>query len=359
MKVKYILCFTILVIFIASLFGYKNYENYQASKAKAAFVPAPIPVTAVKAESGDWQNYLTAVGTILAINGVNISPQLAGTVSKIDFNSGQMVTEGQLILELDTSLVQAQLDEATSAMNLANATFKRYTKLYEQKAVAESDLDAARSAYNQAVGNVNAIKAQISFMQIKAPFSGRIGLRLVNLGQYLAPGTVIATLQSVDPIWVDFPIPSQDIPQLQLNGAITLTTDSDSKTVYQGKIIAINSAVDQTTRMVTVRAEVNNPTGSLVPGMFANVKVLLPIQTNVVTVPASAVTYTLYGESIFVLTPTSNQQYTAKLVSVNPGLKQNERVVIPKGINPGDLVVTNGQLNLQNGSIVTLKTAGN
>ncbi len=350
---KKILSLVIIFILLGGLFGYKLYSNYLTEQAQANYTPAPITVTAGKASTSDWQSYLTAVGTLQAYNGVNIAPQIAGVVETINFKSGQMVEKGQLIISLDANILKAQLKNAVAARDLAKTTYERYQKLLNQKAISQIDVATALSQLNQYSANVKAIRAQIGQMRITAPFSGRLGLRDINLGEYIAAGTLVTTLQTVNPMLVNFPIPAQQISALKIGEKIQVSIDSNKDKTYTGKITAINSAVDQTTRSIMVRATVDNSDQTLVPGMFANIKVLLPVKKDVVVVPADAVTYTLYGNSIYVLTDKKdNNEYTAKLTIVKTGETQNDKTEVLSGIKSGDIVVTNGQLKLQNNSTV-------
>ncbi|OGT36558.1 MAG: hypothetical protein A3F12_05155 [Gammaproteobacteria bacterium RIFCSPHIGHO2_12_FULL_38_14] len=348
----------IAIVILAILFGYKLIQNYLTQAARSAFVPPPITVSATKVQSVKWSPYLSSIATLQAINGVNLAPQVAGVVTKIYFDSGQMIQAGQPVISMDTSVLQAQLQNAIADMGYKEVTYKRYDQLYQKKVVTHDQVDQTRSAYNQALATVNQIKAEINQMTVTAPFTGKVGIRLVNLGQYLSPGTVVTNLQQLDPIYVNFSVPSQSLSLLALGEVIEASFDAYPGKIFKGKVTAIDASFNQDTRSISVQGELANPNNELLPAMFGEVKVILPSEKETLVVPQTAVVYTLYGNSIYVVTEKTNTQGKKQQIAtqkpVTLGQRRGTSIAILSGLNPSDTVVTSGQIKLQNGSVITI-----
>lgn len=355
---KKILIIVISIIALGALFSYKLYEDKLASEKMANFQPPPVKVTATTATAKQWSKSISSIGSLEAKQGINVTPQVPGTVATIDFQSGQTVQKGQALLSLDTSVLQAQIENATAAMNMKNATFKRNTMLFKTNAVSDSAVDLSRSEYNQAVATVKQLKATLAQMTIYAPFAGKLGLRDVNLGQYLTAGQVITNLQSIDPILVNFSIDSQDINKVKPGMPIQIKVDSYQDKTFTGQVIAVNAQLSVDTRSLIVRGQIPNSDGLLVPGMFVQVSVIMPTSQQTIVVPQNAITYTLYGNSVFVITKKTDAQgkvsMTVKQQTVTVGDRKGSDIAIVKGLQANQMIVTSGQLKLQNGSSVTL-----
>lgn len=352
MKRSVILILIVLGV-MGSIFGVKF---FQIHKMKQRFANRKHPATTVEAAQatkGTWQNHITAVGTLMAEQGVEITPEASGNVKNILFKSGTIVYKDQPIVILNHAVLQAQLRNATAKLQLAHITFYRNKKLYRTSAISKETLDIAHSNMEQAQALVDQYKASLSQKIVKAPFTGKIGIRKVNLGEFLSPGKQIATLESIDPIRVDFEIPGKYITKVKVGQSITLRSESYPDRKFAGKVIAIDSKIAYDTRSIKIRAELpNNDTGHmLTPGMFVNVNLLQPEQLNVVSIPQTSVTYTLYGNSVYQLSKKDNN-LVAKRVYIGLGRRDNGRVIVLKGLKVGDLVVTYGTSKIHSGSIV-------
>lgn len=346
--IKKIFIVLVALAIIGGIFGYKLYQNELKKKAKANFQPPPVTVSVTKSVSTNWQPYISSIGVLVANEGIDVVPQVSGIVTQIDFQSGQTIKVGQPIIALDTSVLKAQLVKAEADMKMKNATYKRYEVLRTKQYVSDATFDLARSGYNQAVATVDEIKAQIAQMIINAPFSGRLGIRNVNLGQYLAPGTAITNLQSVDPILVNFTIPSPQLTELYVNQPISITSDAYPNKTFTGKIVALDARVDNDTRSLVVQGEIPNPTGELYPGLYIQVQVLLPQKNETIVIPQEAVTYTLYGNTVF-LVQQEGSKTIAKQQVVTVGERRGDLVAITQGLSANQPVVLEGQLKLQDG----------
>ncbi|OGT43301.1 MAG: hypothetical protein A3F42_07700 [Gammaproteobacteria bacterium RIFCSPHIGHO2_12_FULL_37_34] len=348
---------SVSIAFLVMLFGYRLLQN-TITVFTASSGPPPATVSATTVKTIDSQPYISSVVTLQAVNGVDLSTQVPGVVSKIFFESGQMIETGQPIMSMDTSVLAAQLENATSVMNYKKVTFQRYESLYKKGVVSHDQYDSARSDFNQANASVNELKALINQMTIDAPFSGKLGIRQVNLGQYLTPGTVITSLQQVDPIYANFNIPTQNISQITLGQEIEVSVDSYPGKIYTGKITAIDSVINQDTRGINMQGTVSNPQGELTPGMFGEVKVLLPVQKEALVIPQTAVTYTLYGNSVFIIAQQQNKkgkQYLAvNQRYITLGQREGTNIIVKQGLKEGEMVVTSGQLKLQDGMKVVI-----
>ncbi len=354
---KKVFIIVIAACVLALIFGYRLVQNLFNSMQRTSGPAAMVTVSATKVKKIDWQPYISSVATLQAVNGVNLATQVAGVINKIYFQSGQMIVTGQPIVSMDTSVLAAQLENAVAIMNYKKITFERYETLYKKGGVVTHDqYDAARSDYNQATALVNQIKAQIEQMTVSAPFSGKLGLRQVDLGQYVDPGAVITTLQQLDPIFVDFTVPTQNIPQVQVGQAIEVSVDSYPGKTYNGKITALDASIDQNTRGINVQGQVSNPKNELFPGMFGNVKILLPLMQDTLVVPDTAVVYTLYGNSVFIIQEKTDKNGKKTMIAVQRyitvGQRRGTEVAVLKGLNEGDTVVTSGQIKLQNNATV-------
>jgi len=313
----------------------------------------PVNVSATKAMAETWHPFLLAAGTLKASSGVDVNSQVPGQITKIYFESGTHVKAGDILLQLDDSIDQQTLLRDKAALLFNKVDFQRKALLIKEHALAQSAVDAAKAAFLQSEAAVQSDEVLIAQKQIKAPFSGKIGIRQVNVGQYISSNTGIVSLQALDPLYVDFSLPEQDLPALQVNQSVEIRVDAYPNQVFIGKISAINSTVDVNTRSIAVRATIPNANERLYPGLFANASVILPVVNNVITVPQSAVTYSMYGDSVYVI-ETKDKKQIAVQKYVTVGDRRDNVVAIQKGIVQGEEVITSGQLKLHPGSVVVV-----
>lgn len=349
-KRLFIMIATVVLVFAA--IGAIWFLQFRAKMAAyAKMTPPPIAVTTVKVKGMTWQPALKAVGSLKAVNGVQVSTDLAGIVSEIAFESGKPVKKGDLLVKLDTKQEDAQLQSAQARLDLAKVSLARKKDLLEKKAASQADYDAAAAEARQAEAAVNEALALIARKTIKAPFDGIAGIRQVNVGQYLNTGTSIVPLQSSDPIYVEFSIPQQDLGQIALHKKIRLTAAGTSDKEFEGEITAINSLVDDTNRNIQVEVTVRNPEGLLRPGMFVNVEVLLPETKGVLAIPASAINYAPYGDSVYVIKDGTSKDDKPEKHAVQQfvklGVSRGDLIAVLRGLQEGDEVVSSGVFKLR------------
>lgn len=353
MKKRVFLTTLVALAVFAAIFGYKAHTLRKAKAAMAAVKPMPATVTSATATAETWRETLSAVGTVESFQGVTLRSEIEGRIVKIAFQSGATVQEGAVLVELDTATEDAQLKSLEAAGKLASASLERARDLRRTNTNTAVDLDTAEAGYAQSLAAVEGLKATLAKKRIVAPFSGRLGIRQVNLGQFLNKGDAIVSLEAIDPAYVDFALPQQDIPQLKPGLSVRVTVDAFPGRTFEGKIEAINPRVSETTRNVRVRAVVQNPDETLRPGLFANVAVQLPVETPVLQLPTTAVVYSPYGDSVYVVVEKAGADGTRQLVAeqrfVTTGSKRGDQVAITKGLQPGEQVVTAGQMKLRSG----------
>ncbi|MFJ4142227.1 efflux RND transporter periplasmic adaptor subunit [Pseudomonas sp. NPDC089734] len=357
--------FVLLVVLL--LAGYKALSIYRQIQQFSAPKP-PVSVAVATATEQPWQDLLPAIGTLKALQGVDLSLEVAGTVKAVLFESGQKVRVGQPLLQLDSDVEKGLLGTAEADLGLAQVEYGRGSRLVGDQAISRGDFDRLAAQQKKAAASVAQLKASLAKKQILAPFSGTIGIRQVDVGDYLASGTVIATLQDLSSLYVDFNVPEQAVPKLALDQTVRLSVAAYPGRSFEAKVSAINPKVDDTTRNVLIRATLPNPESILLPGMFANLQVVLPSAPTRIVVPESAITYTLYGNSVFIVAPKKNDrgepekdaqgqpQLTVERHFVETGERRNARVVITQGLKAGDQVVSGGQLKLDNGTHVAIST---
>lgn len=357
---KYLIFFVaVFGLFLAVVFGlgfvkFTQIQGFIKLGKSGAFEPPPTAVTTEVAKQSEWKPTLEAVGSIAAVNGVTISTDLAGIVREIAFESGNKVRTGDLIVRLDTTQEEAQLHQAEAQRDWAAVTLKRDKDLVEKHAISQSEYDNAEASYRQTQAAVDQYKALIARKTLRAAFDGVAGIRQVNLGQYLKEGDPVVTLQSFDPIYANFMLPQQDLSKLVVGQPITLRVDAYGDRYFHGVVTAINSLVDQATRNVQVQATLANPDARLRPGMFAKVSVLMSDTKNVIAIPATAIHYAPYGDSIFVVSQMKDQtgkEYKGvKEQFVKVGQSRGDMISIVSGLKPGEEVVTSGVFRLKSGA---------
>ncbi|MBV8352330.1 MAG: efflux RND transporter periplasmic adaptor subunit [Verrucomicrobia bacterium] len=364
---KYLLFFVaVLGLFLAVVFGlgfvkFTQIQGFIQLAKSGAFEPPPTAVTTEVAKQSAWRPTLEAVGSIAAVNGVTVSTDLAGIVREIAFESGNKVHSGDLIVRLDTTQEEAQLHQAEAQRDFATVTLKRDKDLVEKHAIAQSDYDNAEASYRQSQASVDQFKALIARKTLRAAFDGVAGIRQVNLGQYLKEGDPVVTLQSFDPIYANFMLPQQDLSKLVVGQSVTLRVDAYGDRSFNGVVTAINSLVDQATRNVQVQATLANPDALLRPGMFAKVSVLMSDMKDVIAIPATAIHYAPYGDSIFVVSEMKDQKgkdfKAVKEQFVKVGQSRGDMISIVSGLKPGEEVVTSGVFRLKSGAHIVVNNA--
>ena len=331
-------------------------QIHSAVQASSSFQPPPVAVTSVVAKQEKWPSTIDVIGTMEAVHGVMISADLPGTVSKINFTSGQSVHAGDVLIELDTRQERAQLAALEAQRELAGVNFGRTEQLAKDGVVSRSEYDRAVADQKQTTANVGEIRATIDRKTIRAPFSGILGIRKVNLGQYLAAGNAVVQLQALNPIYVDFGVPQQELGQVKIGRSLNVTTENLAGRLFTGRVTAFDSVVDESTRNVQVQATLPNPEARLRPGMFVQVKVGVGADRSVIALPASAINYAPYGDSVFVITDLKDPKgQTYRGVSqqyVKVQGSRGDQVAIISGLKAGDEVVTSGVFKLRNGAAV-------
>ncbi|MGG5872875.1 efflux RND transporter periplasmic adaptor subunit [Pseudomonas peli] len=357
-----------VLVVVLALAAYKGFSIYQQVQMFSAPQPA-ISVDAATAEERPWQGRLPAIGTLKAFQGVDLTAEVEGTVGQVLFQSGEKVREGQPLLQLDSQVEQAILATAVAVRGLARVEYERGKNLAVKQAISKSEFDRLNAELLKAEASVAQLQASLDKKRVLAPFAGTIGIRQVDTGDYLSPGNPIATLQDLSTLFVDFFLPEQAVPKLAVGQRVRLNVAAYPGEVFEGEIAAINPKVEDTTRNVQVRAMLANPESKLLPGMFANLEVLLPGEQNLIVVPETAITYTLYGNSVYVIGEkkaedgqvVKDDKGQAELVVerrfVETGERREGQVVISKGLQAGEQVVSAGQLKLDNGAHVSIANA--
>lgn len=347
---------------IVAALGFVKFKQIQTAIAQgAAFQPPPEAVTTIVAAVEDWPSTLNAIGTVAAVRGVTVSADLPGVVERIAFESGQAVRQGDVIAVLDTRQERAQLAAAVAQHELARLNYERMNGLLSERVISKAEFDRATADQRQAEARAGEIRAAIARKTIRAPFAGILGIRHVNLGQYLSAGDALVTLEALDPIYVNFGVPQQAAGQMRAGRAVRVAIDGPSADAFSGRITAIDSVVDANTRNVQVQATVPNHDGRLRPGMFVQTDVAVGASQSVVALPASSINYAPYGDSVFVVA-----DITGEDGRVYKGVRQQfvtlagtrgDQVAVVSGVKAGEQVVTSGVFKLRNGAAVQINNA--
>jgi membrane fusion protein (multidrug efflux system) len=367
---RYVITTVALILTIGILVGIKGAQiktliGFGEQMQKMG--PPPEAVNAAPVERQTWEQTLEAVATVVSSKGVTVSNDAPGMVTRLLFDSGATVKVGQPLVELDASVERAQLESLRARLALANQSLQRTKKLISSGVSTQSELDEQESTVRGLVADTRGIQAQIERKTVRAPFEGKLGIRAVNLGQYLAPGTTITVLESADSVFVDFTLPQQDLPNIQLGRTVRVRTDAGGKVIAQGTISAFDASVDAVTRSLKVRASIPNGEAVLRTGMFVNAEVVLPQQADVVAVPVTGVIHAPYGDSVFVVEPKQAPAdgtgpeagqpgaLVARQQFVRLGRTRGDFVQVEAGVEPGQKVVSAGAFKLRNQAPVTIK----
>ncbi len=344
-----------MVLVVVALGALKFLQIRAAMAQYAGFQPPPEAVTTVVAAAERWPSTLRSIGTVSAVQGVLVSADLPGIVERIAFDSGAQVNQGVLLVQLDIRQERAQLTAAESASKLADLRLARFLGLREKQVAAQAELDQARAEAEQAAARVGEIRALIERKTIRAPFSGRLGIRQVNVGQYVQGGDAIVPLQALDPIHVDFDVPQQAVGSLVVGREILVTAEGLAGE-RAGHVTAVDSVLDPATRNVRVQATLGNADGALRPGMFVETRLSDGAGERVIPIPASAVAYAPYGDSVFVVAelegPDGKRYQGVRQQFVKLGSGRGDQVAVLSGLEPGAEIVSSGVFKLRNGAAI-------
>ena len=348
--------FAILALFF-TLADVKAFQFRKMGASPMTMPPTTVSSAVVKEE--DWAPTLSAVGSISAVQGAIVSTELGGIVSEVGFQSGSEAKKGDVLLKLDSSSEEALLHTAEADLELARANLQRERDLAGRKVVSKQELDAAESTFGQKQGTVDNMRAFITKKQVRAPFDGQLGIRQVNVGQMINSGQQVVSLQALDPVYVDFALPQQELSKLAPGLEALVRTDAVPGREFKGKLTALNSMVDTVTRNVTLQATFENPDHALKPGMFVKIEIVLPEKGKTLVIPGSAVSYAPYGDSVFVIDKkkdpkTGKETQTLRQAFVRIGEARGDFVSVTQGLKAGDEVVSTGVFKLRNGMPVTI-----
>jgi membrane fusion protein, multidrug efflux system len=353
MKLKIVIAIGVVVVIIGALAGTKFLQIKKLTSQP--YVPPPDTIASAVAHPEKWQDSFSAVGSITAVQGVTMTPEIAGTISQIAFESGAIVNKGDLLVKFDTGTEEAQLKAANAQLEWAKVSAERAHKLRTDSTVSQSELDQAEATFQQAKANADAIQAVIDKKTIRAPFTGKLGIRQVNLGEYVDAGKPIVSLQSLTPVYADFSLPQQDLSQIKTGMVVRVSMDAYTNKAFEGTLTAINPDLDSSTRSVRLQATLDNPDQLLRPGMFARIEVVLPKVDAVLVIPATAVLSAPYGDSVYLIEPSTNAPtgtngpaLIAKQQFVKLGRTRGDFVAVESGLKDGDHVVSAGLFKLRN-----------
>jgi len=342
-----------LVVVFGGVFGWKAFVAYKTQEYIANMKFPAVTVSAAKVRQDEWQPKIATVGSLSATQGVEISSEVPGKIVALHFNSGSAISEEDLLLELDTTAEEAQLKALSAELVGAKLDYERATELSQTSAVSKAQLDKTRSEMERLEAKVEEQQALIQKKSIRAPFSGTLGIRRVNLGEYVSAGTPIVTLQSLDPIYADFTLPERVLNAISVGQTIEVSVAAFPDRQFLGRVTAVSPKVEETTRNVHVQATLQNNDDHLRPGMFARVHVHVDGDPKVLTLPRTAVTYYPYGESVFTIEE-QGEDLIVQRKQIESGREVEGRVEIISGLNEGDRVVNTGQLKLRNGQRITI-----
>jgi membrane fusion protein (multidrug efflux system) len=343
----------IVLVILGALAGVKALQVRKLMEIGKSFALPPESVSSFVAREEKWQSTLTAIGSITAVQGVNVTTEVPGLVREILFEAGAVVAKGDLLVRLDTSSEEAQLRAIEAQWELARLNLERERKLRAENMIAQSELDAAEATMKQTQANADNFKAIIEKKTIRAPFAGKLGIRMVNLGQYLDTGKPIVSLQSLTPVYAEFSLPQQELAKLKTGMRVRLSTDAFPNHRFEGSLTVINPDLDPSTRSVGLQATLDNPDQLLRPGMFARIEVLLPEEKNVVVIPSTSVLTAPYGDSVYVIETSPGAQGGASALTVRQqiirsGPARGDFLSVEAGLKPGDRVASSGVFKLRN-----------
>jgi membrane fusion protein, multidrug efflux system len=341
------------------LYWFQSFKTTMIAKALSDYAAAPQTVSAIKAQYQAWQPQLRAIGSLRASQGVDVTPSVPGVVEEITFDSGQDVAAGAPLVQLALNDSTYRLKQLQASADLANANYQRNLRQFRERIVSQASIDADASNLKAAQAEVEAQQALIAQKSVRAPFAGRLGIRQVDKGQYLNPGNAIVTLQAIDPLFVDFFLPQQNLGQLAVNLKVKVRVDSFPGDVFPGVIAAINPRVDANTRNIQVRASLANPGLKLLPGMYATIEIDAGEPRRLLTLPVTAVTFNPYGSTVFVVEGAGKDdkgkdRLKAVQTFIKTGETRGDQIAVTSGLQEGQTVVSSGQVKLANGTAVVV-----
>jgi membrane fusion protein (multidrug efflux system) len=351
-----------VILVLGAIFAWQRIGASFGKKFMDAAAHAPQTVSTIQAAASDWQPFIQSTGTLRAVRGADLSAQASGVVDEIAFDSGNDVAAGKVLLRLKPNDDYAKLRQLEAAAELAGQTYKRDQEQFAAQAISQANVDTDVSTLKSARAQLAAQQALIDEKIVKAPFAGRLGIRQVDIGQYLTAGTAVVTLQALDPILVDFYVPQRALAQLKIGQPVSASVDTYANQTFSGSIEAINSKVDAGSRNVQVRASLHNPERRLVPGMFADVRVQFGEKSALITLPQTVVTYNPFGDTLFVVEKNGvdekgNPRLTVQQRFVKLGDTRGDQIAVLSGIKAGEVVVSGGQMKLRNGTVVTINNS--
>lgn len=354
MKLKVVIAVVIVVVVLGTLGGVKALQIGTLVKTGKAFRPPPETVSSAVARTEKWQATIKAVGSITAAQGVNVTAELSGTVTELAFESGAVVGKGDLLVRLDTTTEEAQLRSLEATAALAKLNVERNRALFADKTISAEALETAEAQIKQAQADADAVRAVIAKKTIRAPFAGRLGIRQVNLGEYIDAGkTVIVSLQALDTVYAEFSLPQQELSKLKTGLHIRLTADTYPGQQFEGVLTSLNPDLDPTTRAIRLQATFENKDYLLRPGMFVRAEVLLPGEQDVLIIPQPAVLSAPYGDSVYVITASTNDNsQVVRQQFIRTGRARGDFVSVEAGLKEGDKVASSGLFKLRNGASV-------
>jgi membrane fusion protein (multidrug efflux system) len=359
MTKRMVIMLVAVALVFGGVFGFQAFKAAMIKKFMSAMAQPPQTVTAGKATYGEWQSKIEAVGSLRAVKGADLSLEVSGVVDSITFNSGDDVEQGTPLLKLRSEDDAAKLESLQATAELNAITYDRDQKQFKLQAVSQATLDTDAANLKNAKAQVAQQQAILDKKFLRAPFAGHLGLRQVDLGQYLGAGAVIVTLQALDPIFLDFFVPQQAVDQVRLGQSVTVKIDAFKDQTFSGEISAINPRVDASSRNVQVRATLKNADRKLIPGMYATVDIPTGAPQNLITLPQTAITFSPYGDTVYIVDSKAagadgKPQLAARQTFVTTGPTRGDQVAVLKGVSEGDMIVTSGQLKLHNGSTVLI-----
>jgi membrane fusion protein, multidrug efflux system len=351
-----IMLVAVAVVF-GGIFGFQAFKAVMIKKFIAGISNPPQTISAAAAATSEWQPKIEAIGSLRAVKGAELSLEASGVVESISFNSGDDVEAGAILLKLRTADDVARLDSLKAMAELNEITLDRSQRLLKTQAVSQAQLDSDGAKVKDAKAQVAQQQAIIDKKILRAPFAGHLGIRAVDLGQYLGAGTAIVTLQALDPIYVDFYVPQQSVDQVRLGQQVSVKVDAYKDQTFVGEISAVNPKVDVSNRNVQIRATLKNRDHRLLPGMYATIDIAVGSPAIYVTLPQTAISYNPYGDTVYVVESKGNDaagkpQLVARQTFITVGPTRGDQVAILRGIDAGDTIVTAGQIKLHNGSVV-------
>lgn len=355
-KKQVLLALSVVGALIVALGVVKYLQIAHAIAQSAQFAPPPEAVTVLEVQPQPWQRSLSAVGTVIAQQGAMLSTEESGVVHRINFESGQEVEKGAVLVELDTTVEEADLRAAQAVLDQARQAFKRAQALYPKQAISQAEYESAEAKQREAAATVASLEASIARHRVIAPFSGRAGIREVNVGDYITAGTPIVPLYSLDPLFVNFSVPERSLPVLAVGQRVVVRVDAFPDRVFEAQLTSINPQVNRVTRNVELQATASNPEGLLRPGMFAQVELMLPSEDQFIAIPVTSVSYAPYGDSVYVVSemkgPNGESYLGVRQQIVKLGPKRGDQVAVLSGLQPGERVATSGTFKLRPGAAV-------